>query len=126
MPAGQPTKYRPEYCEEIVEWMAKGKSLTSFAVKIKVTRETVYEWGRVHPEFSDALEKARSSRLSHFEDIGYAGMMGEIKGFNPTVWIFSMKAYFGVREDEHDDKKQPINITVNMDKDADKSDEGAK
>lgn len=123
MSIGRPTVYRSEYCDEIVEHMATGKSLTSFAVKINVHRDSLYEWAKVYPEFSDALEKARGARLSHYEQLGYAGMVGKIKGFNATVWIFSMKAYFGIREDgDEENKKQPINVTFNVVEDGNKSD----
>jgi hypothetical protein len=54
MPAGRPTLYRPEYCERISELMNEGLSFAACAGDIGVSRDTIYEWSKVHPEFSDA------------------------------------------------------------------------
>jgi hypothetical protein len=60
---GRPTDYRPEYCDMAVEFMGRGYSLTAFAAHIGVARMTVYEWESVHPQFSDAIKRARDARV---------------------------------------------------------------
>lgn len=86
---GAPTKYREEYCDELVRFfdrpcmevvtyenesgeiipvldksgnpMLKACDLPTkeaFARHVGVHRDTVHEWSRVHPEFSDAIKKA--------------------------------------------------------------------
>ena len=75
MGRGQPTKYRPEYCQAIIDHFnvppyktdKDGKRIANdmpmvqlFARKIGVSRETLHEWKRTHKEFSDAFEEAKS------------------------------------------------------------------
>jgi hypothetical protein len=47
--------------------MAKGFSLTAFAGSIRVAKDTVYEWIKVHPQFSDAVFRARPARVLWLE-----------------------------------------------------------
>jgi hypothetical protein len=110
---GQPTKYRPEYCQELVEFMAKGYSIEAFAGHIRVTADTVYEWCRVHKEFSEAKKEGTVRCREFYEKIGLAGATGQLKNFNVTAWIFNMKNRFGWRdkhEIEHQGNIQPIVI----------------
>ena len=58
-PGGRPTKFKPEYCEAIVEFMGQGYSKTAFAGSIGVSRDTILEWAKGYPEFSGA---ARASQ----------------------------------------------------------------
>ena len=62
MTAGAPTKYKPEYCEAIIEHCKDGASLESFAAEVGVVRKTITNWCLEHPEFLlSALEaKAKS------------------------------------------------------------------
>ena len=60
-PVGRPTKYDPAFCEEIVEVCAEGHSITGFAGKIGVDRDTITEWAKVYQEFSVALKRAKAA-----------------------------------------------------------------
>ena len=51
---GRPTKYRKEYCEQLVEWMREGKSFWTFASTIPCSIDTICEWTHQHEEFSEA------------------------------------------------------------------------
>jgi hypothetical protein len=53
----QLSKYKPEYCEQIVEFLAKGHSVGAFAGHVGVHRDTVYEWAKTFPKFDDAFSK---------------------------------------------------------------------
>lgn len=64
---GRPTKYKPEYCTQVVEFMGQGYSLTAFAAEIEVARDTVYEWESAIPDFSDAIKRARDARVRCLE-----------------------------------------------------------
>jgi hypothetical protein len=90
--AGRPTEYDPAFCDLVVEWGAAGKSLTWMAAELDVSRECVYEWGRTHPEFSDALTRARAKSQKWWEDAGQTAMM--LPGFSGSVWAKSMAARF--------------------------------
>lgn len=90
--AGRPTEYRSEYCEQVIEWGAEGKSRTWMAAQLDVSRETIYEWMRLHPEFNDAMSRAQAKAQAHWEDMGQDGIRA--KEFNGSVWTRSMAARF--------------------------------
>jgi hypothetical protein len=87
-PGGRPTKFKPEYVEQVQDYMGQGYSLTAFAGSIRVSRETVYEWERVIPEFSDAVKSARAMRVNSLE----GGLLSkELGGPQITARIFALK-----------------------------------
>ena len=90
-PRGQPTKYKEEYCEKLIQHMKHGYSFESFAATIDVHRDTLYEWCKVHESFSDAKKIAKDKSLLFFEQVGIAGMTGKLKGFNVAAWIYTLK-----------------------------------
>jgi hypothetical protein len=73
---GRPTKYDPKYCEEIIEYFDKklfkeasfGKNpelndfptIEYYAAKIRgVTRQTLINWTKEHPDFLEAFNRAK-------------------------------------------------------------------
>lgn len=86
---GRPTIYKPEYCEEVIELMAGGYSIAAVAGKLRVSRQTVYDWGDAHPEFLDALNVARAASALWWEDRAVALAKGG-EG-NASVVIFGLK-----------------------------------
>lgn len=88
----RPTEYQQEYCEQVVAYGKAGKSLTWMAAELGVSRECIYEWMRVHPEFSDAMTRARLESQRWWEDKGQDGMT--MSGFNASIWSRSMAARF--------------------------------
>lgn len=48
--------------------MDGGLSLTAFAGKIGVSRETVYQWAETVPEFGEAMKRGRAARTFYWED----------------------------------------------------------
>lgn len=101
-------KYRPEFCEELLEHMGKGFSFESFGAVAKVTNKTLHDWAIRYPEFGDAKAHAELLSLWFWEKMGMAGASGKIKGFQTAVWIFSMKCRFrkyGWRDDEPEEGK---------------------
>lgn len=92
MPAGAPTLYNPKYCDQLIEHMAEGYSFESFGGLIDVCRDTLFEWAKVYPEFSDAKNRAYELNRLFWEKIGISiAKNGE---GNPTAWIFNMKNRF--------------------------------
>jgi hypothetical protein len=88
---GAPSKYKPEYCAQLIAHMTQGLSFETFAAVIKVNQDTLHEWAKVHPEFSEAKKEAWAQNQLFWERIGITGMAGKIANFNATVWIFNMK-----------------------------------
>ena len=101
MPAGRPSSYDPGYCDAVVEFGREGLSLTGFAVKLGVSKQTVYNWMDEHPEFMDAIEKARAAAQEWWEAaLRTQTMTG--KG-NATAAIFAMKNQF---PDDYRDRRE--------------------
>lgn len=66
-PVGRPTKYDPAYCDLVIEDAAIGFSLSAFAGGIRVSRESITEWRRVHPDFDEACKTAKLVRARFLE-----------------------------------------------------------
>jgi hypothetical protein len=62
------------------------------AGELLVTRETLDEWAKVHPQFSDALKIAKLLEQQHWEDLGETNMVQT--GFSASAWSRSMSARF--------------------------------
>ena len=89
MPAGRPTTYDPKYCDEIVDFMEQGYSVTGFAGHIRVARSTIYKWADEHEEFSDALKTAQAVAGVWWED-QLRNIVSGGEG-NATAAIFGLK-----------------------------------
>ena len=88
-PEGRPSKYKPEYCEMLIDHMSEGFTFESFGGVVSVNRDTVYEWLSAHPEFSDSLKVARVKQMQANEKlIRDIAKYGE---GNATAAIFILK-----------------------------------
>lgn len=94
MPRGSKPRYKKEYCQKLIDYMSEGLSFDSFGAEVKVSRVTLYNWIEKYPEFQDAKSEGEMRSLQWWEKIGRSGMVGKIKGFNPAIYIFSMKSRF--------------------------------
>lgn len=95
---GQPSKYREEFCEQLIQEMAQGLSFEACAGIFRVSKETIYEWTRVHPEFAEAKKEGVARNHVFWEKLGLAGAAGKLKNFNAPTWIFNMKNRHGWRD----------------------------
>lgn len=64
---GRPTSYKPEYCEEVIEAMMQGFSLTAFAGILAVGRDVLNDWMARYPDFAEACARGRTMRLHAWE-----------------------------------------------------------
>ncbi|MEM7477061.1 MAG: hypothetical protein AAF483_18920 [Planctomycetota bacterium] len=55
------SKYKPEYCELAKEYASAGSTNKMLAAAIGVHEDTITNWKNVHPEFNDALTRAKVS-----------------------------------------------------------------
>ena len=91
-PVGRPSVYRPEMCQEVIEYGKLGLSLTQIACRLDVTRETIYSWCSEKTEFSDAIKRASQFAQDWWESKGQEGLV--MPGFNASLWSKSMAARF--------------------------------
>ncbi len=95
---GRPPDYRPVFCERIVELGKLGYSQARMAADIGVCKQTITDWSKRHPEFSDALRRARTFSQSWWEAQAQGGLGN--REFNAAIWDKSVKSMF--REDYTD------------------------
>ena len=102
-------------CAQLVAMMEQGKSKASVAAALGVHIDTLYEWGKVHPDFSEALKLGEQASVAYWEEMGHDGAKGLIEGFNASAWIFNMKnrAHWRDRQDVTSGDEK-INVTVNL------------
>lgn len=110
-PIGRPSKYKPEYCEQVVQFCKQpGHTLEMFAEHIEVHTDTLQEWKREHADFSVAHKRARMVSKNAMMKVGMKGMVGQIKGFNTTAWIFWMKSVHGMSDFGPMDEQDNIDL----------------
>lgn len=104
-PIGRPTEYKPEYCQELIEFMGKGYSQEAFCGHVKISKQTLYNWYDEYPDFLDAKTKALVACQMFWEQLGVNHILNESESFgnnqgskskslNASVWIFNMKNRF--------------------------------
>ncbi|MGD9382243.1 MAG: terminase small subunit [Candidatus Thorarchaeota archaeon] len=115
MSVGRPSKYKPEYCEQLVEFFDRQPyefvlsdesdetskkikqicdlpTLAAFAKTVGVHRDTIHQWSKDHSDFSDAIKKAKELQ----EDILITnGLHGN---YNTAFAIFTAKNVIGWRD----------------------------
>lgn len=117
---GRPSLYRPEYDQMIVDHMRNGYSAVSFAAKIGVAKDTVYEWAKEHKTFSDAFTRARTlcqawwedQAVGHLEDVSIPDV--ESRRFNDRLWLKNVACRF--RDDWAEKKTVTIETSTEEDK----------
>lgn len=116
---GRPTKYKPEYCDLIIEFFSEqpeskmterghisvtGKLPTfeSFATKLQVSVDTLHEWRTVHTDFSEAYTRAKAMQRDAMMQHGLTG------AYNPAFTKFLLSANHGM----HETSNQNVNAEV--------------
>jgi hypothetical protein len=123
---GRPTKYKPEFCKKILKYfnikagddvvLESGEkkwfpnslpTLAGFACEIDVCRDTIHEWTRNYPEFSDAIKRAKEHQERILVENGLRG------GYAPSFAIFTAKNIVGWKDkSEVDHTIRPIEKIV--------------
>ncbi len=110
--AGQPTKYKEEYCDMLLAHMAQGLSYESFAAIVDVTRDCLYKWEKANPKFLYSKKIGKEKMLLLFEKMGIQAMAGKIKGFNASTYIFTMKNKCGWTDKQEITSQGNIEISI--------------
>jgi hypothetical protein len=119
---GRPTKYDKRFCRQLLEYFLGDlpyqrtmtmfgpkenpsdlPTLAGFAIKIGVHRDTIHEWaegkdeaGKLkHPEFSDAIKKAKTVQEHYLVTNGLRG------NYDRTFSIFFAKNVLGWKDVQH-------------------------
>lgn len=95
---GRPSKYTEEACTKVFDHLASGGSLAASAGKAGVHKDTLFEWCKVHPEFSDLIKQGKSLGMDVWEQ--RLVMQAIENPGNTAAIIFAMKNIY--RDDWHD------------------------
>lgn len=96
---GRPSLYKAEYCQMLIEHGLDGNPYETFGASVGVCTDTLNEWCDVHPEFSAAKKIGRTAALKWWFEMGKNNLITpEGEKFNATIWIFTLKAMFGLRD----------------------------
>lgn len=126
---GRPSKYRPEYCQQLIEffdvkpyrtevvithdyWRNEWKEekripnpvpyLIDFSEKIGVSVPALHRWGRKSPAFRSAYAHARAMREAMLCKNGLLGL------YDLRSWIFVMKNLAGWTDSQHTARYEQI------------------
>lgn len=91
-PVGRPSKYKPEFCERVLEMAAEGASFAEYAAEFGVDRASMYRWSEEHEEFRTALARAKVLEQAWFEREARTNMRN--KEFNSNLWYRSALSRF--------------------------------
>ena len=121
---GRPTKYRKEYCDQIVEFFdvddteiigdeeraARLPTFAGFARKLLVPRTRLHEWAKKHPEFQDAMNICKTIQ----EDIM---VNNGIRGFFSSGFAQLAMKNMNTWRDKQDvqEKSESISIQISPD-----------
>lgn len=112
MATGRPSPFKEEYCDMLIDHMEAGLSYESFAGLVGVCRATIYNWEKLHPSFLDAKSRGHAKMLLGLERLGLQGMIGDLKGFNASVFIFTMKNKCGWSDVSQKETDEPIKVVI--------------
>jgi len=91
-PVGRPSKYKPEYCEQIIELGKQGKSIAQMAAAFDVDKASVYRWADEEETFRTALARARTYSQTWWEDKAQQNL--GTRDFNAQLWLKSVASRF--------------------------------
>ena len=87
--------YRTEFCEQLVDHMAKGYAYEAFAHKIGVITDTLHDWEKRYPEWMEAKKRAFAANF-YFWEHKLITSIEHGTPFNMAAYIFSMKTRFKI------------------------------
>lgn len=109
---GRPTDYKSEYDQKIIDYFCEElkagnyPSFQMFAHLIDVHVDTLHEWKKVHPSFSESYKKAKGLQEHMLQESGLTNK------FNPTITIFCLKNNHGWKDkvEVSGDKENPVAV----------------
>ncbi len=85
---GRPSEYDPKYCDMLIDHMKQGGTFESFAAKLRHSKQTLYNWTSVYPDFLDAKKIGEGMSLDFFLNMGKlmaTGQLRRVKSEKPVI-----------------------------------------
>jgi hypothetical protein len=106
---GRPTKFNEGYYAKIDEYLStcnreqtKLPTVEGLALFLGINIDTIYEWSKRYPQFSEYLKKLASQQKQQLIDDGMYGG----KEVNASMAIFLLKAIHGLKD------SQPVQVGI--------------
>ncbi|HZV20414.1 MAG TPA: hypothetical protein VE986_02590 [Hyphomicrobiales bacterium] len=96
--------YDPAYCERVLEVAAEGCGKAEIAAALGVSRGTLSAWAAAHPEFREAMNRAKDLEFAWWLATGRKGQFE--KNWNAASWALQMRNRFGKDFAEREPKPQ--------------------
>lgn len=107
------SKYTDEMPEKLLELMSDGLSEARICKRLGISVTTLKAWINKHKDFKTAYEIGQAQKEAWWEEMGIAGMTGQIDKFNATVFLGFMNRQYDWNK--KNDGKTEINIgTLNQ------------
>ena len=90
---GRPSPYRAEMCETVIKYMRQGAAIKELPYYLGVCLDTIYEWRKIYPEFSEAIKTGEGLSEAVWMRKGRLNM--KCPTFSYTGWYMNMKNRFG-------------------------------
>ena len=92
------SKYKPEMCNLIIEFMSQGMSLHEVCARIGISRETLNQWRSkdgdyFNSEVSDAVKRGIDLSEAWWLERGRENLTN--RDFSAVLWYMNMKNRFG-------------------------------
>src|SRR6476620_5561565 len=84
---GRPSSYQPEYCQRAIDYMGQGYSVTALAGHLGMSKDAIYDWINLYPDFRHAINMGRAARVAALE----AKLLSTSQGVGVTAAIFALK-----------------------------------
>lgn len=103
---GRPTDYTPDIIKEINKYLQEAipqnmkiPTVEGIALKLGISKDTLYEWAKRYPEFSDALSVLKMKQKEALTEIGIFGG----KEINATIVALLLKVNHDMVETQKTD-----------------------
>jgi hypothetical protein len=73
---GRPSSYDPRLVDKVYKLALLGSTEEEMAEIIEINHDTLYEWKKAHPEFSDAIKRGKHDADANVADRLYQRAMG--------------------------------------------------
>ena len=91
-PVGRPSKYKPEFCQQIIELGKQGKSIAQMAAHFDVDKASIFRWMDESEDFRTALARAKAHSQTWWENKAQENM--DNRNFNAQLWLKSVASRF--------------------------------
>jgi len=87
MPKGRPTKYKPEFNEQVRKLCLLGATDVQLADFFKVHSDTIQNWKKDHPDFFESIKEAKIEVDQNVADSLYHRALGYSHPDTKAQWV---------------------------------------